>query len=112
MAISKSNWKTFKGKPVKFLIAAFGGEEVTVKPISAKRCDQISRRFASDDDGKLIDPSGYQAALIAEMVTDDTGEPVFTEDELNSDDIDAPAFRELAKAVLQVLGVSDNPKNV
>jgi hypothetical protein len=108
--LTKGSWKASKRQPQKFPVRSLN-DEVFVKPISARRRGQIDQRFATDAEGKLVDRNGYAAAFICEMVVDEAGQPLFTEDEVFAEDFDDAVFQELSRIVGGFLGVGGDAKN-
>jgi hypothetical protein len=103
MAVTKS---TLKGRfePQRFPSKHFG-DDVIVKPMSAKRRSEIDARFDVDERGKIINKLGYAAALIAEMVVGDDGQPAFVESDLTADTFADSDFNELSRITSDFLGV-------
>ncbi len=106
----KSAWKAKKRQPQKFSVKSLG-DDVLVKSISARRRGEIDARFKTDDEGKLLDRSGYAAAFICEMIVGEDGSPIFTEEELFADDFDDAVFQELSRIVGGFLGLGAEVKN-
>lgn len=111
MALSKQTWaKREKRQPLSFAVKSLGGELVIVRPMSAARRSQIDAKFPTDPEtDKLIDSLGYSAAIIADSIIDDVGEPVFTIEDLIA--MDDAVFRELGSIVSNYLGLGGAAKN-
>lgn len=98
MASLTKNWRTQvkRREPKTFLIPSLG-VDVVVRPMSALRMTEIEKKWPNSEDGKRHPK--FLAAIIADSIVDESGELVFTVDDLLSEEIEQTVYAELLGVV-------------
>lgn len=101
MLITKDNRPDNRLAPKQVHVAALGGD-VLVRPLTALRQHELDQKFPADDAGKVVDRVGYSSAVIAEIVINPDGTPLWTAEELATT-VDHRLFQELSTIVKNVM---------
>ena len=110
MATLTKNWRqqTAQRGPKAFPVKSLGeGVEVLVRPTNANRKGEIEDRFPADAETGRAPHNQVAAAMIADCVIDDQGQPVWTEAEVA--ELDYQVFNELAGIVRRYVLGDESP---
>src|SRR4051812_26549404 len=99
MLLTRESKLSFRRQPKRVPIKALGNQEIIVRSMTAARQAKIDARFATNETtGKVASPAEFSAAIVADCIIDELGEPMFSESELVNE-IELPVFHELYQAV-------------